>query len=52
MKMKFFSKNVSLLDMVNTTYIEGKFRLTRYRVVFNPYKRVKEQIPMKDHPNK
>ena len=30
-----------MLDIVNTTFIEGKLKLTRYKLVFIPYERVR-----------
>ena len=49
---EIFSKDVNVLDMINTTYLEGKLRLTRYKLVFHPYKRTKVQVPLKHNPEK
>jgi len=49
---EIFCKDVNLLDMVNTIYMEGKLFLTQYRIVFHPYKRIREQVPTKDNPKK
>lgn len=38
---EIFSKDVHMLDIVNTTFIEGKLKLTRFKLVFIPYERVK-----------
>lgn len=42
---EIFCKDVHMLDIVNTTFIEGKLRLTRYKLVFIPYERVRVESP-------
>lgn len=44
---EIFSKDVNVLDLVNTSYMEGKLRLTRYKLVFQPYKKRKHEIRSK-----
>jgi hypothetical protein len=42
---EIFSKDVNVLDMVNTTYLNGRLRLTRYKLVFQPVVKVNVNKP-------
>ena len=44
---EIFTKDVNVLDLVNTSYMEGKLKLTRYKLVFQPYKKRKHEIRSK-----
>jgi hypothetical protein len=41
---EIFSKEVQMLDLVNTSYLEGRLELTRYKLIFKPYKKTKIQV--------
>lgn len=47
---EIFTRDVNLLDMTNNSIMEGRLILTRYRLVFQPYERIKEQVPLPSNP--
>lgn len=49
---EIFVKEVNVLDIVNTSYMDGKLRLTRYKLVFMPYERQKTQKKSKSDPSR
>ena len=47
---EIFTKDVVLLDMINTAYLDGRLCLTRYKLVFTPLRREKVEAVNKDNP--
>jgi hypothetical protein len=49
---EIFCKEVQMLDLVNTSYLEGRLELTRYKLIFKPYKKTKTQVPSLKDPHR
>lgn len=49
---EIFAKDVQMLDLINTAYLEGKLILTRYKLIFRPYHKTKVQVPSVHDPSR